>query len=81
MDLAAVKQRYAGRLCPIGNVDNKITMTSGTPAQIEAEVRDCLASAKAGGGYILSTDHSIHDGMPYENVMAYLAAARRYGGY
>jgi uroporphyrinogen decarboxylase len=81
MDLAAVKQRYAGRLCPIGNVDNKITMTSGTPAQIEAEVRECLASAKAGGGYILSTDHSIHDGMPYENVMAYLAAARKYGVY
>ena len=64
MDLAKVKQRYAGRLCPIGNVDNKITMSTGTPAQIEAEVRECLAIGKAGGSYILSTDHSIHDGMP-----------------
>jgi len=81
MDLAKVKQRYAGRLCPIGNVDNKKTMTNSTPAEVEAEVKECLAIAKAGGGYILSTDHSIHDGMPYENVMAYLAAGRKYGDY
>jgi len=81
MDLAKVKQRYAGRLCPIGNVDNKFTMSTGTPAQIEAEVKDCLSVAMPCGGYILSTDHSIHDGMPYENIMAYLEAGRKYGIY
>jgi uroporphyrinogen decarboxylase len=81
MDLVKVKHNYAGRLCPIGNVDNKITMSTGTPEQVEAEVRECLAIGKPGGGYILSTDHSIHDGMPYENVMAYLEAGRKYGNY
>jgi uroporphyrinogen decarboxylase len=81
MDLAKVKQRYSGRLCPIGNVDNKFVMTTGTPAEIEAEVKACLAVGKVGGGYILSTDHSIHDGMPYENIMAYLEAGKKYGSY
>ena len=81
MDLAKVKQRYARRICPIGNVDNKYVMSTGTPAEIEDEVRQCLAAAKQGGGYILSTDHSIHDGMPYENIMAYIEACRKYGGY
>lgn len=81
MDLATVKQRYAGRLCPIGNIDNKHTMSRGTPADIENEVKQCLAIAKPGGGYILSTDHSIHDGMPHENIMAYLAACKKYGAY
>ena len=81
MDLAKVKQRYAGRICPIGNVDNKYVMSTGTPAQIEDEVRQCLAVAKQGGGYILSTDHSIHDGMPHENIMAYIEACRKYGRY
>jgi uroporphyrinogen-III decarboxylase len=56
-------------------------MSTGTPAEVEAEVKECLAIAKAGGGFILSTDHSIHDGMPYENIMAYLTAARKYGSY
>lgn len=81
MDLGKVKERYAGRLCPIGNVDNKFTMCTGTPEDIEREVRECLAIAKLGGGYILSTDHSIHDGMPYDNVMAYIEAGKRYGAY
>jgi uroporphyrinogen decarboxylase len=80
-NLAMVKERYAGRLCPIGNVDNKYTMSTGTPEDIENEVKECMRIAKPGGGYILSTDHSIHDGMPYENVMAYLEAGKKHGVY
>lgn len=80
-DLARVKQRYAGRLCPIGNVDNKVTMCTGSPEDVRAEVRECMRLAKAGGGYIISTDHSIHDGMPFDNIMAYLEAAQEWGGY
>jgi len=81
MDLGKVKERYAGRLCPIGNVANKTTMSTGTPADVEAEVKECLRIGMPGGGYILSTDHSIHDGMPYENVAAYIDAGRTYGVY
>lgn len=80
-DLARVKNRYLGRLCPIGNVDNKIAMSTGTPDAIRQEVLECLRIGKPGGRYILSTDHSIHDGMPYENVMAYMETAIEYGGY
>lgn len=80
-DLARVKQTYAGRLCPIGNVDNKYTMCTGTPEDVRQEVLECLRIGKPGGGYILSTDHSIHDGMPYENIMAYLETARTHGAY
>ena len=80
-DLSWVKEHYAGRLCPIGNVDNKYVMSTGTPEEVENEVKECMRIGKPGGGYILSTDHSIHDGMPYENVMAYLEAGKRYGAY
>jgi uroporphyrinogen decarboxylase len=80
-DLGAVKRRYAGRLCPIGNVDNKQTMTRGTPDAVREEVRQCMAAAKEGGGYIIATDHSIHDGMPPENIAAYIDEARRSGVY
>jgi uroporphyrinogen decarboxylase len=80
-DLAWVKERYKGRICPVGNVDNKYVMSTGTPADVENEVKECMRIAKPGGGYILSTDHSIHDGMPYENIMAYLEAGKKYGVY
>ena len=39
------------------------------------------AIGKPGGGYILSTDHSIHDGMPLQNVMAYIEAGTSHGHY
>ena len=80
-DLGMVKQRYAARLCPIGNVDNKYVMSTGTIEEVENEVKECMRIGKPGGGYILSTDHSIHDGMPYENIMAYLEAGKKYGAY
>ena len=81
MDLAVVKERYGGRLCPIGNIDNKTTMVSGTPADVEREAIECLKIAAPGGGYILATDHSIHDDIPVENVYAYIEAVKRYGTY
>jgi uroporphyrinogen decarboxylase len=81
MDLAECKRRYAGRLCLVGNVDNKGLLVSGTPDQIEAQVRECLRMAAPGGGYVLASDHSLHDDIPLENVLAMFEAARRYGDY
>ena len=46
-----------------------------------ADRRRDSAARPSGGGYILSTDHSIHDGMPFENVMAYIEAGKKYGVY
>jgi uroporphyrinogen decarboxylase len=80
-DLAYVKQRYQGRLCPIGNIDNKTVMCVGTPEDVRREVLECLHIGKPGGGYIISTDHSIHDGMPYENILAYVETAQEHGRY
>jgi len=81
MDLAKVKARYGKRLCPIGNIDNKTTMVTGTPEDVEHEALECLRTAAPGGGYILATDHSLHDDIPTVNVYAYIEAAKRYGAY
>ena len=81
MDLAAVKRRYAGRICPIGNINNKTTMVSGTPDDVRREALDCLQIAGPGGGYIMATDHSLHDDIPLENILAYVEVAKRYGAY
>jgi uroporphyrinogen decarboxylase len=81
MDLGKVKNRYRGRLCPIGNINNKTTMVTGTPEEVEQEAIQCLKTAAPEGGYILATDHSLHDDIPTENIYAYIEAAKRYGRY
>ncbi len=81
MDLEIVKQKYKGRLCPIGNVNNKTTMVTGTPEDVRAEALECLKIAAPGGGYILATDHSLHDDIPTENIFALIETAKRFGTY
>lgn len=81
MDLAAVKETYGKQVCIFGNVENKHVLTNGTPAEIEAQVRECIRIAAPGGGYCLCSDHSVHDDIPNENVFAMYEAARRYGRY
>jgi uroporphyrinogen decarboxylase len=81
MDLATVKQKYNGRICPIGNVNNKTTMVSGTPEDVIKETLECLKTGAPGGGYILSTDHSLHDDIPLENAMSLIETVIKYGKY
>ncbi len=81
MDLVTVKQKYKGRICPIGNVNNKTTMVTGTPEDVIKETILCLREGAPGGGYILATDHSLHDDIPLENAMALINTVKTFGKY
>ena len=69
MDLGQFKAQYGQRFCIIGNIDSSRTLPYGTPAQVAAEVREAIDIAAPGGGYILASDHSLHDGIPLENIV------------
>jgi uroporphyrinogen decarboxylase len=56
-------------------------MPTAAPAEVEAAVVECLRVAAPGGGHILATDHSFHEGIPIENVLAFIAAGIRHGSY
>ena len=81
MDLAAIKRQYGGRFCICGNIDSSRTLPYGTPDDVIAEVREAITVAAPGGGYILASDHSLHDGIPVENAVALFEAGARYGRY
>lgn len=81
MDLKTVKERYSGKLCCIGNIDNKTTLVNGSVEDVIAETKECLEIGKPGGGYILSSDHSFHDDIPLENIFAMIETAKIYGEY
>ena len=78
MDLAWMKENYGERFCLIGNIDSSRTLPFGTPEDVRAEVREAIEIAAPGGGYILASDHSLHDGISVENILALFDEGVRY---
>jgi uroporphyrinogen decarboxylase len=81
MDLALVKKQYGDRICLVGNIDSSGTLPFGTPEEIEAETREALRIASPGYGYVLASDHSLHDGIPVKNILLMFDVARKHGVY
>jgi uroporphyrinogen decarboxylase len=79
MHLAEFKARYGDRFCIIGNIDSSRTLPYGSPAEVEAEVKEAIDIAAPGGGYILGSDHSLHDGIPLENILTLFKTGAEYG--
>lgn len=80
MDLRAVKEKYGRRFCLIGNIDSSRTLPFGTPEEVAAEAREAIDIAAPGGGFILASDHSLHDGIPVANIRELSRVGTDYGG-
>jgi uroporphyrinogen decarboxylase len=81
MDIVRLKQEYGRRLCLIGNLDLGYTLTRGTPAEVEAEVKERLRTIAPGGGYCLGSSNSVTEYVPLANFNAMREAVFRYGSY
>lgn len=81
MDIVALKQRVGDRLTLIGNIDLAYTLTLGTPADVDAEVKERIRVLAPGGGYCLSSANSIPDYVPFDNFVAMRDAWIKYGRY
>jgi hypothetical protein len=81
MDIGKMKAKYGSRVCLIGNIDLDYTLTLGTPEEVDREVKERIAVAGKGGGYIISSANSITDYCKTENVWAMSKALQKYGKY
>ncbi|MBI4164386.1 MAG: hypothetical protein HY508_01480 [Acidobacteria bacterium] len=81
MDIGDAKKKYGDRLCLIGNIDCGQLLPHGTNQEVEAAVKDCIAQAGAGGGFILSSSNSIHSSVNPANYLAMIEAAKKFGRY
>ncbi len=80
-DLAEVKRACNCRLSVVGNL-NGIEMRHWTPAQAEAIVKESLAKAGPGGGFILSDNHGeIPWQVPEQVLLSISEAVHRWGRY
>jgi len=81
MDIGRVKREYGDRIALIGNVDCTELLPNGKPEEVEEAVKETIAKAAPGGGYVLASSNSIHPAVRPENYKAMVQAARRWGTY
>lgn len=81
MDIGRVKAAYGDRVCLVGNIDCGQLLSHGTPQQVEVAVRECIAAAAPGGGFILSSSNSIHSSVDPDNYLTMVRAGRKFGAY
>jgi uroporphyrinogen decarboxylase len=79
MDLKTVKRLVGDRVCLTGNIDCAHLLPHGTVEQVREAVRQAIADAGAGGGYILTSSNSIHSSVKPENFVAMVRACREFG--
>lgn len=81
MDLKTVKGRVGNKVCLCGNIDCAHLLPAGTAEEVRQAVRQAIADAGDGGGYILSSSNSIHSSCKPENFVAMVKAAQELGVY
>ncbi len=78
-DLEALRDRYGTKMVFCGAIDTQRILPNGTPAEIRAEVRRVIDILGPGGGYMVSSVHTVMDDVPAENVLAMVDAVEEYG--
>jgi len=78
MDLRALKQRTAGRMCLWGGVCGYLTLERATPQEVAAQVRRSSAALAPGGGFILAPVTNVREDSPlvWRNIEAMIETWR-----
>ncbi|MDX9979452.1 MAG: uroporphyrinogen decarboxylase family protein [Lentisphaeria bacterium] len=80
MDLKTTKARVGDRMALIGNIDCGHLLPFGTAEDVRQAVRQAIADAAPGGGFLISSSNSIHSSCKPENLVAMVQAAHEFGG-
>jgi uroporphyrinogen decarboxylase len=81
MNIGEVKAKHGKHVCLLGNIDCEHLLPFGSEADVDKAVKETIAVAAPGGGYIISSSNTVHPGCKAENYVALVKAARKYGNY
>jgi uroporphyrinogen decarboxylase len=76
MDVAALMERYRGRLAFHGGLSTQRTLPYGSVADVRAESRRLLEMGRE-GSYIFAPAHDVEGDVPLENMLAFIEGAQR----
>lgn len=80
MDVAALAERYCGRLAFHGGLSTQRTLPYGTVEEVRAETRRLLDMGRD-GGYIFAPAHDVEGDVPLENMLAFIDLVQGQPGY
>jgi uroporphyrinogen decarboxylase len=80
-DLEALKSRYGSQIVFCGAIDTQNILPHGSVDQVRAEVRRVIEVLGPGGGYMVSSVHTVMNDVPAENILAMVDAVEEYGRY
>jgi uroporphyrinogen decarboxylase len=75
-DLDALARRFHNRISFWGGIGTQSLMPFGTPAEVTAEVRRIRNVLGRNGGLFLAPTHILEPDVPWNNVLAFIHAAR-----
>ena len=75
LDLREVREAVGPRMALMGNVAPLDLLVRGTPEQVTAAARECIAKVAAGGAFILSAGGGLSPGTTAEHIDALVKAA------
>ena len=76
-DFRYLVRRYQGVLLAhlVGKLGNR-----DSAEEVAQETKEAIDIAAPGGGYVLASDHSLHDGISVENILEMRRVGTEYGG-
>ncbi|OQY33321.1 MAG: hypothetical protein B6I38_03750, partial [Anaerolineaceae bacterium 4572_5.1] len=80
-DLARLKKQFGKNIVFCGGIDTQRVLPTGTPAEVREEVRRVINILGPGGGYMVSSVHTVMNDVPPENVLALVDAVEEFGRY
>lgn len=78
MDPVMLKQTYGDKLTFHGGINAALYWE---PEKLHAHMRQVIPVMKRGGGYVISSDHSVPDSVSFEEFGAFVALAKELAAY
>jgi uroporphyrinogen-III decarboxylase len=79
-DPRKAKDAARGKTCLLGPI-NTVTISSGTPQEVEDACREAIAIMAPDSGFILGPGCALGPETPAENIHALVESAQKYGVY
>lgn len=81
VDYRDFKKRYGHRVTLHGNIDLAWPLATGTPEEVDKDVKEHMDALKPGGRWIAGCSHSIVNYVPHDNFITMINAIHKYGAY
>ncbi len=80
-NLPGLTKRYGSEIVFCGAIDTHQILPHGTPEQVRQEIHRVINILGPGGGYMVSSVHTIMNDVPPENIVAMVEAVDEFGKY